>query len=74
LPFREISLRCHESRLSGNHVIEQACKKRKRRRFRVRKLLPKLGVALTNLRRTLGWSLGELAAALGKPPNLRSDN
>ncbi|HEV8580229.1 MAG TPA: helix-turn-helix transcriptional regulator, partial [Thermoanaerobaculia bacterium] len=36
------------------------------------KLLPRLGVALTNLRRDLGWSEGELAAALGKPPNLLS--
>jgi len=39
----------------------------------VPKLLPRLGVALTNIRRALGWSLGELAAALGKPQNLLSD-
>ncbi|HEV8582079.1 MAG TPA: helix-turn-helix transcriptional regulator, partial [Thermoanaerobaculia bacterium] len=37
------------------------------------KLLPKLGVALTNLRRDLGWSLGELADALGMSPNQLSD-
>ncbi|HEV8582135.1 MAG TPA: helix-turn-helix domain-containing protein [Thermoanaerobaculia bacterium] len=37
------------------------------------KLLPTLGVALTNLRRDLGWSLGELADALGISPNQLSD-
>jgi tetratricopeptide (TPR) repeat protein len=39
----------------------------------VPKLLPRLGVALANLRRDLGWSEGELAAALRMSQNQLSD-